>query len=469
MSLDWRRPVVLTHRWLGMSLGLLVAMWFITGMVMMYARMPRLPAIERLARLEPLEFSRAHVSLPEAVGQRHLGPVHALRIVMLLGRPVYHVLTDRGWASISSENGQLLAALNRDEALELARRFDPIDAATMRYDTRLVDADQWTLENRTLLPLHRIAVGDPLDTYLYVSERSGDMELRTTGRERRLAYAGAVLHWLYFAPLRRHGTAWAQTIIWVSLAACLMCGAGLLWGVYLGLPSPHRGLMRWHHRCGLVFGAATLTWTFSGLLSLDPWDWHPSTQPTREQRDAFSGGPVRLDERLFDRVRHAAVERISHGLRTSAREIEIVPFRGDARVIVDGQTGNLIDRSALIAAARDAMPGTAIADIAWLDEYDAYYYDRQRELPLPILRVRYSDNAHTWLYIDAARGAIVRKEERLTRLNRWLYHGLHSLDFPFLYGRRPLWDLIVILLSVGGLSSAITAARPAWRRLRRRM
>jgi hypothetical protein len=443
--------------------------WFVSGIVMMYARMPRLSPMERLTRLEPLDFSSAHVSLPEAVVQGHLGPVHAIRIVMVLGRPAYHVLTEQGWLLVSSENGELLHGLSPDEALEQARRFDPVHAAVMRYDTRVVEADQWTLEDRTLLPLHRIAVGDSLDTYLYVSERSGDVELRTTARERRLAYAGAVLHWLYFTPFRRHTSIWAHTIIWVAIAGCVMCGAGLFWGIYLGVPSPHRGSMRWHHCCGLVFGVATFTWMFSGLLSLDPWDWHPSTQPTREQRETFSGSSVQVDETLFDRVRHAVVERTARHAETPAREIEIVPFRGNARVIVNGQPGDQIGRAALIAAAREAMPTAAIADVAWLDEYDAYYYDRERELPLPVLRVRYVDNARTWLYIDAARGAIVRKEERLTRVNRWLYHGLHSLDFPFLYRRRPLWDLVVIALSLGGLSSAITAALPGWRRLRRRL
>ena len=59
------------------------------------------------------------------------------------------------------------------------------------------------------------------------------------------------------------------------------------------------------------------------------------------------------------------------------------------------------------------------------------------------------------------------KEERLTRLNRWLYHGLHSLDFPFLYAKRPLWDIVVILLSVGGIVLSVTTVSQSWRRLRR--
>src|SRR5262249_33603394 len=119
------------------------------------------------------------------------------------------------------------------------------------------------------------------------------------------------------------------------------------------------------------------------------------------------------------------------------------------------------------AAARAALPDAPLDDVTAIDDYDAYYYDRARELPLPALRVRFADAPRTWLYIDPARGAIQRVETRSSRLNRWLYHGLHSLDFPWLVGRRPLWDLVVIVLSLGGLASVVTAASPAWARLRR--
>jgi hypothetical protein len=86
---------------------------------------------------------------------------------------------------------------------------------------------------------------------------------------------------------------------------------------------------------------------------------------------------------------------------------------------------------------------------------------------LPVLRVKYADPQHTWLYVDPKRGAIARKEERLTRVNRWLYHGLHSLDFPFLYYKRPLWDVVVIVLSLGGLVLSATTLTASWRRVRR--
>jgi len=38
-------------------------------------------------------------------------------------------------------------------------------------------------------------------------------------------------------------------------------------------------------------------------------------------------------------------------------------------------------------------------------------------------------------------------------VERWLYNGLHSFDFGYLY-KRPLWDIFMLLLLVGGLMSS---------------
>jgi len=81
-----------------------------------------------------------------------------------------------------------------------------------------------------------------------------------------------------------------------------------------------------------------------------------------------------------------------------------------------------------------------------------------------VLRIRYADAPQTWLYLDPSRGVIASRLERATRWNRWLYHGFRSLDFPFMYYKRPMWDLVVILLSLGGIAISITSALAAWRR-----
>jgi hypothetical protein len=52
-------------------------------------------------------------------------------------------------------------------------------------------------------------------------------------------------------------------------------------------------------------------------------------------------------------------------------------------------------------------------------------------------------------------------------MNRWLYHGLRSLDFPWLYQRRPLWDIIMIAFMAGGTALCVTSLVLAWRVVKR--
>ncbi len=191
---------------------------------------------------------------------------------------------------------------------------------------------------------------------------------------------------------------------------------------------------------------------------MDPWNWHPGTAPTRDQRVRVAGGPINLND--------VSVERVQRVLRAYApspqKEIEIVRFRGHyyatapaGIVSFDAPQFGARDQlpaDLLVGAAGIAISGAAIDGMTWLDRYDAYYYDRDNHLSLPVLK----------------HGAIARKEERLSRLNRWLYRGLHSLDFPLLYYRRPLWDVVVIVLSLGGLVLSATTLSASWRRVRGR-
>ncbi|HMF96939.1 MAG TPA: hypothetical protein VKE96_21720 [Vicinamibacterales bacterium] len=468
----WRALVVI-HRWLGIAGCLLFAAWFASGIVMMYVRMPELRAGERLARKPRVDFSTARMTPADLVRAIQSDPAQ-LRLTMTAGRPAYRVLTRGRWYTIMADSGRRPAAFTPDQALAAAKLFAPDRAQTLRYEGRITEPDQWTLQSRAFLPLHRIALGDPDGTIVYISDLTGEPEMKTTARERRWAYVGPVLHWLYFTPLRRHSNAWAQTIIWLSTAGVVMCLSGLVWGVSVARRSPYSGLMKWHHYAGLIFGATTCTFIFSGLLSMDPFDWHPSTAPTRDQREAVAGGSARLDALSIDLLRRSVTAIADEA---DATELEMVQFErqlylkaGDRMVpaLAPGfGTIRRFDTSPMLAAAHAAMPGVAVQDYVQLTSYDSYYYDRDGTLPLPVYRVRFADPRGTWLYLDPSRGAIVRKEERLSRANRWLYHGLHSLDFPFLYWRRPLWDVVMIVLCVGGLASAVTSVLPALRRLRR--
>ena len=51
----------------------------------------------------------------------------------------------------------------------------------------------------------------------------------------------------------------------------LGCGIAQLRGSSTSKISPYRGWFYWHHIAGLLFGIVTMTWAFSGLLSMNPW------------------------------------------------------------------------------------------------------------------------------------------------------------------------------------------------------
>src|SRR5437773_104013 len=113
------------------------------------------------------------------------------------------------------------------------------------------------------------------------------------------------------------------------------------------------------------------------------------------------------------------------------------------------------------------MPHVPVVESRVLADYVSYYYDRGRRAPLPVVRVRFADPDRTWVYVDLATSMLVAQVTRRQRVERWLYHGLHSLDFPFLYSKRPLWDVTVIVLCSGGLALSAIGAIMGSRRLGR--
>ena len=85
----------------------------------------------------------------------------------------------------------------------------------------------------------------------------------------------------------------------------------------------------------------------------------------------------------------------------------------------------------LLARLKASVPDTPIVESQLLSDYDSYYYSRGRQTPLPVLRVKFADPAETWVYIDPAMSQVLAEIHRLNRVERWLYNGLHSLDFGF--------------------------------------
>ena len=482
----FRKSLILAHRYLGIGLSLMFLMWFVTGFGMIYSRgMPRLTPQVRLERLAALDLSRVRLSPSEAAERALIDqPGGRITLITVMGRPAYRFGND---AIVYADTGEFMAEVDASQAKTIASTFMNVPGGKVRYVGELTEPDQWTLTQTRQLPLHKLAVDDGRHTELYVSPALAEVVQVTTRGSRVLAWVSTIPHFLYFAPLRMSNDLWVKAMTWIPALACVLAVLGIVLGIVQYRRTqphiPYSGWMRWHHLTGLVFGVLTLTWAFSGLLSMEPWAWTERDTVKREVRQAFTSGP--LDLTIFPRIETAVWDRALEGrpvkeiefarildephyiVRTSPGEQALVgwPDGGhqpyfvsrdpdSSRLVIAASSLELrrevFSTETLVARLRDANPGVPILESALLPEYDSYYYSRDGQAPLPVVRVKFDDPDKTWVYVDPEVSQVVGQVNWTNRVERWLYNGLHTLDFPFLYYNRPLWDAVVIVLTLGG-------------------
>lgn len=511
-----KRNLFLWHRYLGILLGLLFAIWFVSGVVMMYVRMPILSAEDRfplLPRFAPSAFT-VPVSDAWAATARDDEP-RRMRLATLLDRPIYYFLPPGArWVGVYGDTGMPLGGVDRELARRVARQYAPADVEP-EYLGYVEGVDQWTLTNSLNLhrPLYRFALGDSRRTEMYVSAQTGEVVMRTTRLERTLAWFGPIVHWVAPEFLRVHVGAWRQTIIWLSAAGTALVLTGLWIGVlryrHRGYPvrgeagperrrSPYIGAKLQHHWAGLLFGIVTLTWIVSGLLYMNPGGRHQGDLSTTTQVTPYSIGGVRGSQAprpgQAEALRGGPIDPFAWtlapgdawaqvGALDPPKEVELVRFAGrpyyvfytdamESVTVAADRAGTEPRRrhplDTLLTQAALAVPGASIADAQLLDRYDAYYYSvgSVPQKRLPILRVWFDDPTSTLMYVDPHTGTIFRTYDRQARVMRWLVIGLHCLDFPFLMFNRPAWDLTIITLSGGGFLLSLTGVVMAWRRVR---
>ncbi len=503
-----RRLLILTHRYLGIPLSVLFVLWFVTGIAMIYVGgMPTLSAEARLERLPELDLAAVRVAPAEAAAQAASGFGRAT-LTTVLDRPAYRFASPYGAATVFADTGEPLDEIDVDTARGVAARFLSVPASAIELERTLDRVDQWTLQMSRDLPLHKFAVDDGAGTEAYVSPYTGEVRLVTTTKTRTLAWIATIPHWFYITPLRTNQPVWYWTVVATSAMGCLLAILGLILGVtQFNRSKPFRwsqavrytGWMRWHYISGAFFGVFALTWVFSGLLSMEPFDW-ANAESLEISDNALTGGPVELEqfpelapepwsallagrtlkELEFRRIadapyylaRYTASAEEPDPRRERLHQPYAITGRAEPqRVLVDARTlsarTELFATETLLERLRAAAPDANIVAHELLADYDSYYYSRNGQAALPVLRVDFDDPLETSVYVDPELGQIVASIHRLQRIERWLYNGLHSLDFSFWYDRRPLWDVGMILLSLGALATWGIGMYLGFRRLTR--
>ncbi len=475
----FRKWLIFSHRYLGIALSLLFVVWFVSGIAMMYAgNLPSLTAEMRLERLPELDLPSVRIAPTEALEYALWdGDPGQMTLLTVMDRPAYRIGSRGESVTVFADDGEILVEIGEAEALQIASSFTRLPVDQLRYAGLLTEADQWTISFRNQMPLHKIEVADADRTRLYIPEYSGEVALLTTRGGRILAWVAAIPHWFYFAPLRLNDSLWRQIVIWTSGLGSILALVGIILGILQLSPMrpfrlrrilsyiPYSGWMRWHYITGVVFGVFTLTWVFSGMLSMEPWFWSSRGGLGAGVRQAFTGGG--LDMSLFSELDADEWEQTLAG--TTIKEIDFRRIQGDPYfLVIDGAAQRTLVQAdplevsehafsteSLVERVKGVYPDVPILESQLLSEYDSYYYPRGGSSPsLPVLRMKFDDPDRTWFYIDPELSQLVGRYQWRERLERWIYRGFHSLDFAFWYNSRPLWDVGVIVLSLGGIGTS---------------
>ena len=505
-----KRSLIFVHRWVGVALSLIFLLWFASGIVMMYWTFPAVSQADRLARAPVLDPARITVTAAQAATTVGLeGGSVQVRLGTYDGRPVYR-FGGRGRGSgpmVFADDGRLPDPVDDATVGRVAAAWAGRPLAEARREW-IEEIDQWTVGGlRSQLPLHKFSWPD--GQQVYVNGDAGEVVQYTTTASRVWAYLGAIPHWLYFTPLRKHQAEWFSFVVWSSLVGTIAALIGVVIAIWMysprkryrhaGAPTsiPYTGWKRWHTVAGLLFGVITVTWTFSGLLSMGPFPIMdrltdltvPAPPGSEGGRGRGRGGPGAtiagaLRGSNAPPLSAYAAKPAADAIRSipdfAVKELEYTAFAGEpvylatdscgtTRIVpVSGEPVETFAIEDVMRIVREAA-GSNLAGLTVLEQYDAYYLDRRREAPLPVVLARMNDRLGTRYYIDPRTARVVRTYNARGWVSRWLYNGLHSLDFPWLYNYRPLWDIVVITLMLGGTGLCLTSIVLTWRVLARKV
>lgn len=462
------RFLYLAHRWLGMGLGLMILLWYLSGLVMLFVARPHLDEAERLAGLPALAGDSLRLS-PQAAWQvlGVPGTPQAVRLNATDGRPAYYFLAGGRWSTVHADTGTLPGELDADKARRLARRYVPDGGIA---GVSAIDIDQWTVFRSfdTQRPFWRVELDD--GRHYYLSTRSGEVALDTSTSERAWNWLGSVIHWIYFTPVRQNTPLWRNILLWGSFAALLLAASGLWLGWQRlrlkrryreGRITPYRqAWKRWHHLLGLTGGAVVATWLLSGWFSMAPFGL--GENPAKPFKDGMTLAVATLPPlpELLPDTRE--VEWLVVGKQVAL--IEKAP--SGTRISLPGSERRPELTLAEISSAMETAYATPIAHSGWLETADSRYFPlRHHPRKFPVARIALADREETVLYVSPATGRIDVASNRHDFVYRWLYQGLHRFDFPVLVDRPLLRDIIIILLSLCGMALSLTGCVLAWRRI----
>lgn len=445
-----RRLWFRVHRYVGLVCLVIMLLWSLSGVVMMYQGYPRQSAEEQLATLAPLSLARC-CETPQLAHVED--QITQLVVEMLDDRPTLHLYWANGERQLFDlTHGTGLPSISPELARKVARRYLGRDHLP---PAEVIARDQWTVYGsyNPHRPLYRFSVDDAAATELYVSSRTGQIVQETTRSERLWGYLGAVTHWIYPTLLRQHVSLWYWLVVVLSVLGTLLTATGLYvgWVQLRRRRSPYRGWHKVHHYSGLIFGVLTLTWVASGLLSMNPGGLLEADRGAAE-KTRWRGTPTLDLPAITAQLAQVTVPEGTVRLRWLISDAfpAVLAERHDGpseRLNANSLLPEPLAPQQLPHSARRLAGADKILSQSLIHREDSYYYSHHKHARLPVYRVVLASGIRYYLHPQT--GALLKKVDGNARWYRWLFNGLHSLDFFATLRSRPVWDLVMLLALSG--------------------
>lgn len=469
------------HKWTGIVISLFFIMWFVSGIVLLYHKYPRVTDKDHYAHMEGLDTT----ALPELYslpGLTDSTAVKSLSVCKEFGEVAWTISgvssrKENPMAAKPDRGGKYVFAGDTliPQSGVTSARLDSIaelwagSSRIMKVDT-LHERQQWILYERyeKSLPILRYFFDNPDKTEVFLSQKSGEVLQVSTSSERIWSWVGAIPHKLYLPFLRKDVERWKN----VLLIGGLLCFAAALTGMYMGIyylcinrrknrefNSPFKKrIWRYHHVAGLVFGIFLIGWGISGSLAMQrvpKWMvnyegdyfvsssklWGKKPLPLKEYK---------LDYRdIFKKYRDVKSVSWEHFGKTPAYLI----VSGDKEIYVDASHEGCVKQLEIskgeIENAVERYFGEDVEyTISLQNDYDEYYLSAPGDYPLPVWKVNVENEDGVRMYVSPSDGYVkYLNNNRMAK--KWLFGATHFLNIKYFVLHKALRYASLWILSIG--------------------
>ncbi|MCM1490284.1 MAG: PepSY domain-containing protein [Muribaculum sp.] len=476
------------HKISGLVIAIFFLMWFVSGIVLLYHKYPKVDEHDTYSHAEVLDLQNLP-SIYDIPGMTDTTKIKTLSVSRNLGNTVWTIsaASSRKDNAMDKRSKDDMSFIFTGDTLIAQKKITPaqIDSiaclwaasnAITKVDT-LKERQQWILYDRfeKSLPILRYHFDNPDKTEIFISMKNGEVVQASTQSERFWAYLGAIPHKFYISGIRTNTERW-KTIMLIGGLICLIAA---LSGMYIGIyyifinkkkhhtfASPFKKRMwRYHHIAGLIFGIFLIGWGISGALStqrIPKWMVDYEGDYTLSATKLWSKKPLKLKDykldyrKVFDKYSNVKSISWQHFGSTPAYLV----ISGDKEYYVDASQPDKvkpleISKKEIEKAVRRYFGDDADFSMVLMEDYDEYYLSAKGQQPLPVWKIEIDNEDGSRIYICPSDGYVkYLNENRMVK--KWLFSACHYLDIKYFVLHNTLRYACLWILAIGCVFVIVT-------------